>query len=249
MSDNPDRLPGSSPRAPAAPGKPTDPATRLADLLAEELEELTKPFDPPPAPPRKPDEPPAPRPPAEAERPGAEPKLPDAEITLADIEQALAAAATKPKGVPPPDEPPAPAAPAEAVVAPEPAPPTVPAAMPTEPEPAIHPEAAKVVARVRRLMVISMLITVIGVGSVFGVIGYRIWKGQELSAKLLEKPTEPAPPLDVTLTLPRGAKVLNAGVAEDRLIITLEVDGKVQLRTYDLKTLQPAARLGFVTTP
>jgi hypothetical protein len=102
----------------------------------------------------------------------------------------------------------------------------------------------------RRLMLVSMAITVIAVGSVFGLIGYRMYKGDGAAAKTADKLPESSPiPTDVTLSLPRGARVVQSAVANDRLVMTLEIDGKLEVRTFDLKTLQPAGRLNFSATP
>jgi hypothetical protein len=111
-------------------------------------------------------------------------------------------------------------------------------------------DAARVVAKVRRLMLISMAVTMIAVGSVFGLIGYRIFKGEGSTAKTADKlpPSSPIP-TDVTLSLPRGARVIQSAVSNDRLLITLEVDGKPEVRTFDTKTLQPIGRLDFSATP
>ncbi len=111
-------------------------------------------------------------------------------------------------------------------------------------------EAARVIAKVRRLMLVSMAVTLIAVGSVFGFIGYRIFKGEGTTAKTADKlpPSSPIPS-DMTLSLPRGARILHSAVASDRLLITLEVDGKPEVRTFDIKTLQPTGRLNFSATP
>jgi hypothetical protein len=110
--------------------------------------------------------------------------------------------------------------------------------------------AAGVIAKVRRLMLVSMAITVIAVGSVFGFIGYRMYKGDGVAAKTADKLPESAPiPTDVTLSLPRGARVVQSAVANDRLVMTLEIDGKLEVRTFDLKTLQPTGRLNFSAAP
>jgi hypothetical protein len=111
-------------------------------------------------------------------------------------------------------------------------------------------DAAGVIAKVRRLMLVSMAITVIAVGSVFGLIGYRMYKGDGAAAKTADKLPESSPiPTDVTLTLPRGARVVQSAVANDRLVMTLEIDGKLEVRTFDLKTLQPTGRLNFSAAP
>ena len=110
--------------------------------------------------------------------------------------------------------------------------------------------AAGVIAKVRRLMLVSMAITVIAVGSVFGFIGYRMYKGDGAAAKTADKLPESTPiPTDVTLSLPRGARVVQSAVANDRLVMTLEIDGKLEVRTFDLKTLQPTGRLNFSAAP
>ena len=119
-----------------------------------------------------------------------------------------------------------------------------------EAEPAPDPAAANVIAKVRRLMMISMAVTMIAVGSVFGLVGYRLFKGEGTVEKKADKLPESSPiPTDVTLSLPRGAKVLHSAVANDRLIMTLDINGKVEVRTFDVKTLAPTGRLDFSTTP
>src|SRR6266700_4471933 len=122
--------------------------------------------------------------------------------------------------------------------------------MPVEAAAVPDADAAGVIAKVRRLMVVSMAITVIAVGSVFGFIGYRMYKGDGAAAKTADKLPESSPiPTDVTLSLPRGARVVQSAVANDRLVMTLEIDGKLEVRTFDLKTLQPTGRLNFSAAP
>ena len=119
-----------------------------------------------------------------------------------------------------------------------------------EPQPVPDADAARVIGKVRRLMLVSMAVTLIAVGSVFGFIGYRIFKGEGTTAKTADKlpPSSPIP-TDMTLALPRGARILHSAVANDRLLITLEIDGKPEVRTFDIKTLQPTGRLNFSATP
>jgi len=119
-----------------------------------------------------------------------------------------------------------------------------------EADPAPDPAAANVIAKVRRLMLVSMAVTVIAVGSVFGFVGYRIFKGEGMVEKKADKLPESSPiPTDVTLSLPRGARVIQSAVANDRLIMTLDIDGKIEVRTFDVKTLTPTGRLDFSATP
>src|SRR3954469_1886304 len=122
--------------------------------------------------------------------------------------------------------------------------------VPDAPETKSDADASGVIAKVRRLMLISMAVTVIAVGAVFGLIGYRVFKGEGTTAKTADKlPEASAIPTDVTLALPRGARVIQSAVAGDRLVMTFEIDGKTEVRTFDVKTLQPAGRLNFSGTP
>jgi hypothetical protein len=49
--------------------------------------------------------------------------------------------------------------------------------------------------------------------------------------------------------LPKGAKVIATAVADDRIAVTIEQGGMVEVRTFDLKTLRPTGRLRFATEP
>jgi hypothetical protein len=119
-----------------------------------------------------------------------------------------------------------------------------------EPAPAADADAVRVIAKVRKLMLVSMAVTLIAVGSVFGFIGYRFYKGEGIVEKKADKlPEAPAVPNDVTLSLPRSAKIIQSAVANDRLMMTLEIDGKIEVRTFDVKTLQPTGRLNFSAAP
>ena len=262
---------------PLGANKPVDPATRLSELLAQSLEELTRPFDPGhpahPVPLRAAH----PAEPALPEQTPEESRI-DADKALAELEAELFAAAkqvdreTRAHA----EETPAehgeePASEVEAVAAAAPAADHLEAQPETEADTAAVPNEAdivppplapgeppaleddgaqRVIARVRRLMLVSMVVTILAVGSVFGFIGYRIFKGEGVSAKTADKlPPASAIPTDITIALPRGARVIQAGVAADRLVITLEADGKTEVRTYDVNTLQPAGRINFSGTP
>ena len=54
---------------------------------------------------------------------------------------------------------------------------------------------------------------------------------------------------DTTATLPKGARILSTAVAGDRLVVTLERGGSLEIRTFDARTLKPAGRLTFATEP
>ena len=53
----------------------------------------------------------------------------------------------------------------------------------------------------------------------------------------------------MTALLPKGARIVATAVAEDRIVVTVEVGGAVEIRTFDLKTLKPAGRLRFAIEP
>jgi hypothetical protein len=121
---------------------------------------------------------------------------------------------------------------------------------PEEPAAPLDADAERLVARVRRLMLVSMGITIVAVGSVFGLIGYRVMTADGVTAKTADKlPPASAIPTDITLSLPRGARIIQSAVVSDRLVMTMEIDGKVEVRTFDVTTLQPAGRLNFSAAP
>ena len=105
-------------------------------------------------------------------------------------------------------------------------------------EPPLPPEQQKIVARVRWLMLISGFATLLGIAVVIGVIGYRFFRSNGSVA-----------PAEVTAMLPKGAKVIATAVADDRIAVTIEQGGMVEVRTFDLKTLRPAGRLRCAIEP
>ena len=106
-------------------------------------------------------------------------------------------------------------------------------------EPAPHPDHARLVSKVRWLMAISGFATMLGIAVVIGVIGYRFYHAEGSVAA--------AP--DVTALLPKGAKIIGTAVAGDRIAVIVDAGGSVEVRTFDLKTLQPAGRLKFAAEP
>jgi hypothetical protein len=100
----------------------------------------------------------------------------------------------------------------------------------------LDPAAERIVARVRRLMLISALTTFGGIAIVVAVIGYRV-----LTA-------EGSAPSDAALQLPAGARIVSTAVSGDRLAVTIEIAGATEVRTYDLRTLRPTGTLR-ITTP
>ena len=103
----------------------------------------------------------------------------------------------------------------------------------------LDPAAASIVAKVRWLMLISGATTLVAIAAVIGVVGYRIFKAEGSAA----------PGAEVTAVLPKGARIVSTAAAEDRIAVTIEVGGAIEIRTFDARTLKPAGRLRFTTEP
>ena len=99
---------------------------------------------------------------------------------------------------------------------------------------------AGIVARVRWLMIISGLTTLIAIVAVVGVVGYRVFRAGG------DGPTASA---DAIVILPKGARVMASVVADDRIVVTLEIAGLTEIRTFDVKTLKETGRIRFATEP
>jgi hypothetical protein len=76
------------------------------------------------------------------------------------------------------------------------------------------------------------------VAAVLIAIGYRLFRTEGSTNAT-----------DITATLPKGARIVSTGVAGDRLVVTLDVGGAIEIRTFDARTLKPAGRLKFVGEP
>lgn len=87
-------------------------------------------------------------------------------------------------------------------------------------------------------MVISLLVTVVAIAVVLMVIGYRVFRGEGSGA-----------PADVTASLPKGARVTTTAVGEGRIVVTIDVGGQIEVRTFDIKTLKPTGRLRLPVEP
>jgi hypothetical protein len=212
----------------AAEGRtPEDAAMRLNEILSSPIEDPFAPEGKAPVPPEA--------------KPAASPLDPAgtqaAKAVPPDFAAWEGAKTSPPEGAPdaasaPRVEP----ASAETVAAPaaEPAPAPAPAPQGAPP----NADAARVIAKVRRLMLISTVLTALAVAAVLGIIGYRLFRSEGSQA-----------PTQATLTLPPGAKIVQTAIADDRIVLTLQIGGALEIRTYDLKTLKPLGRLNFSTVP
>jgi hypothetical protein len=101
----------------------------------------------------------------------------------------------------------------------------------------LSPAQARIVARVRWLMLISGIATVLGIAVVITVIGYRVFRNEGSRA------------IETTALLPKGARVVSTAVAGDHVVVTVDIGGALEIRTYDAKTLTPQGRLRFAVEP
>lgn len=93
-------------------------------------------------------------------------------------------------------------------------------------------------ARIRRLTLISAIATMLGIALVVTVIGYRVFRSEGRPG-----------PIEATAELPKGARLLSASIAGDRIVVTIDVGGSLEVRTFDARTLSPEGRLRFVAEP
>ena len=102
----------------------------------------------------------------------------------------------------------------------------------------LSPAQAQIVARVRWLMLISGIATVLGIAVVVTVIGYRVFRSEGRPG-----------PVETTALLPKGARVVSTTVAGDSIVVTVDIGGALEIRTYDVRTLSPQGRLRFAIEP
>ena len=109
---------------------------------------------------------------------------------------------------------------------------------PVSDDDAVDPAAAALMSRVRLMMAVAGATTLVAIAAVLGVIGYRVFKSEGS-----------VPAVEVTALLPKGARVVSISAADDRVIVGVDIDGAIEARTYDVKTLRPTGRLTFANEP
>ena len=107
----------------------------------------------------------------------------------------------------------------------------------------LDPEQARALAQVRRLMLIASATTFVAVAVVLGVIGYRVFHLEGRAPQVGQAGT------DVSAALPAGAKVISSAVGDGRIVLTVEIAGAIELRTFDLNTLKPLGQLRLAPKP
>jgi hypothetical protein len=98
---------------------------------------------------------------------------------------------------------------------------------------------ARMIARARLMMIISGLTTVIAIAAVIGAIGYRVYRAGGSGAA----------PAERIIALPNGARVTATAVAGEHIVVTLDIAGATEIRTFDAKTLREIGRIRFATEP
>jgi len=104
----------------------------------------------------------------------------------------------------------------------------------------LTPAQAQIVARVRWLMLISGFATVLGIAVIVTIVGYRVFRTEGRPG---------AGVIEATARLPKGARVISVGTAGRRIVVTVDVGGSPEVRTFDAKTLSPEGRLRFAEEP
>jgi hypothetical protein len=107
---------------------------------------------------------------------------------------------------------------------------------PADDDKPLDPAQARIVAKVRWLMLISGFATVLGIAVVIGVIGVRLFRSDRTVG-------------DVTALLPKGARIVQTAIAGEAVVVTIEVNGAIELRTFDAHTMRQLGRLRFATEP
>jgi len=103
----------------------------------------------------------------------------------------------------------------------------------------LDPDQARFMARVKLMMALSGVATLLGIAVVLGVIGYRVSRSGGSGE-----------PVETTVRLPPNSRVLQTAVAGDHVVVTIEVPGGgVEIRSFEAQTLRPAGRLRFATEP
>jgi hypothetical protein len=102
----------------------------------------------------------------------------------------------------------------------------------------LSPAQAQIVARVRWLMVLSGVATFLGIAVVISVIGYRVFRNDGRAG-----------PAEAVAMLPKGGRIVQTAVAGDRIVVTIDIGGTLEIRTFDAATLRQEGRLRFAVEP
>ena len=99
-----------------------------------------------------------------------------------------------------------------------------------------NPAAEQVIRRVKLMMAISGGITLLLLAGILGVIGYRLYNTGSVA---------PSGPPATSFDLPAGARIVSTAATDDRIVVTVDIGGRLQILTFDAHTLKPTGRLDF----
>ena len=100
----------------------------------------------------------------------------------------------------------------------------------------LDPAAARIVAKVRWLMVIAGATTFLAVAAVIGVIGYRLFKGEGSATSIA----------DVTALLPKGARIVATALTQDATLVVSELAANAVVHARSDLTVTISRRRGAV---
>jgi hypothetical protein len=103
----------------------------------------------------------------------------------------------------------------------------------------LSPEQASLMVRARWMSMLSVGATLVGISVVLGIVGYRIFRSEGSVAT----------PSEIVAMLPKGGRLVGIATTAERVIVTIEVQGATEIRSFDARNLQPAGRLRFVSEP
>ena len=116
------------------------------------------------------------------------------------------------------------------------------------PEKPLDPAVVRVQERLRRMMMWSRGIMLVGFAALFAVIFYKFYWSQPMSpANSLS--VVPGQALTQTLPLPDGGKITGARLDGDKLIVTLETAKGASVLVIDAQSLTTLRRLDFANGP
>ncbi|MBX3512923.1 MAG: hypothetical protein KF826_10100 [Xanthobacteraceae bacterium] len=94
----------------------------------------------------------------------------------------------------------------------------------------LDPQQEAMVRKLKRMAVFSSILMIGGFLAIFAVIGYRL--SNPVSAP------QAAPIPAITNALPKGSRVISTAVSDGRIVVTIEREGRTEVRVFDLSTLQ-----------
>jgi len=98
-------------------------------------------------------------------------------------------------------------------------------------------ETTQLVARARLMMIVASLTTALAIAAVVAVIGYRIYAAGVPASE------------ESVIVLPKGARVIATSGSAGRIAVTVDVNGAIEVLTFDIKTMKQTGRLRFATEP